>query len=73
MPTPQPNLASPALLNRTGAALASAIGTIRRWYEAATPAARKLLVGVKLRLHSQKRRRADPRRQQLGSRPCLIE
>ena len=48
MPTPQPNLASPALLNRTGAALASAIGTIRRWYEAATPAARKLLVGVKL-------------------------
>ena len=48
MPTPQPNLASPALLTRTGAALASAIGTIRRWYEAATPAARKLLVGVKL-------------------------
>ena len=48
MPTPQPNLASPALLARTGAALTSAIGAIRRWYEAATPAARKLLVGVKL-------------------------
>jgi hypothetical protein len=48
MPTPQPNLASPALLQRTGAALTSAIGAIRRWYEAASPAARKLLVGVKL-------------------------
>ena len=48
MPTPQPNLASPALLNFTGAALASAIGAIRSWYEAATPAARKLLVSIKL-------------------------
>ena len=48
MPTPQPNLASPALLKRTGAVLTSAIGAIRSWHDAATPAARKLLVGVKL-------------------------
>jgi len=48
MPTPQPNLASPALLNRTAVVLTAAIGAIRTWYEAATPAARKLLVGVKL-------------------------
>jgi hypothetical protein len=49
MPTPQPNLASPALLNATRGALAMAVGAIRAWYEACTSDAQKnLLVGVKL-------------------------
>ena len=49
MPTPQPNLASPALINATRAALTTAIGAIRTWFEACTSdAQRSLLVGVKL-------------------------
>lgn len=48
MPTPQPNLASPMLLNRTSQALSAAISTIRKWYENQSTANQKLLVGVKL-------------------------
>lgn len=48
MPTPQPNLASPKLLNVTCEALAIAIQSIREWWEKSTEDGRSLLVGLKL-------------------------
>ena len=39
MPTPQPNLASPALLNQTAASLKSAVGAIRDWYNSVNQSA----------------------------------
>ena len=48
MPTPQPNWASPALLNATSSALHKVIGAIREWWEKSPVEDRKLLVGIKL-------------------------
>eukprot|EP00940_MAST-03C_sp_MAST-3C-sp2_P000878 g878.t1 len=50
MPTPQPNLASPKLLNITSSALTVAIHAIRDWWNESnrTDSQRSLLVGVKL-------------------------
>ncbi len=48
MPTPQPNLASPSLLTQTAAALYSAVGAIRAWYDAQPAATQQLLIGIKI-------------------------
>lgn len=48
MPTAQPNLASPRLIAQTQAALRTVVCAIRLWYDAQTPANRRLLVGIKL-------------------------
>eukprot|EP00040_Diaphanoeca_grandis_P010943 m.56076 g.56076 ORF g.56076 m.56076 type:complete len:458 (-) comp22177_c0_seq2:163-1536(-) len=48
MPTPQPNLASPALIKATNEALGEIVTAIRTWYEAQSASAQQLLVGIKL-------------------------
>ena len=48
MPTPQPNLASPQLLEKLSAVLITVIGAIREWHDAQTPDVRQLLVDIKL-------------------------
>jgi hypothetical protein len=48
MPTPQPNIASPALLAQTATAIRTVMTAIRGWYEAQTPSNQRLLVGVKI-------------------------
>eukprot|EP00939_MAST-03C_sp_MAST-3C-sp1_P005100 g5100.t1 len=50
LPTPQPNLASPAVLNATRRALEEVVSAIRLWWEnpCRSSSERELLVGIKL-------------------------
>eukprot|EP00039_Didymoeca_costata_P002748 m.62274 g.62274 ORF g.62274 m.62274 type:complete len:443 (+) comp11500_c0_seq4:168-1496(+) len=48
MPTPQPNIASPALLKQIQSVLRTVVQGIRTWYEAQTPDIQQLLVAVKI-------------------------
>ena len=48
MPTPQPNLASPLLLQKLSKVLISVVGSIKQWYNDQTPEVQELLVDIKL-------------------------
>lgn len=48
MPTPQPNIASPALLNAVSSAVRAVVSVIRTWWEEQDAATRSRLVGVKI-------------------------
>lgn len=48
MPTPQPNLASPRLLEKLTAVLTTVVDAIRKWYDAQTLDTQELLVDIKL-------------------------
>ena len=48
MPTPQPNLASPALIKRTKDGLFEIISAIRDWYDRQKDVDRKVLISIKL-------------------------